>query len=194
MAIARRYGAVVTQRCFGTGDPLYEQYHDTEWGIPVHDENALFEKLCLEAFQSGLSWITILRKRDGFRRAFHGFVPESVAAFADSDVERLMADASIVRNRRKIDAAITNARAILQLHSEGRTLAELMWSTHDQTRARPASFAELPAHTPESKDLAKTLKKAGFGFVGPTTVYAAMQACGIVNDHIQGCPAGDQLG
>lgn len=179
-------------RCFGDGDPLYERYHDTEWGVPERGEHELFERFCLEAFQSGLAWITILRKRESFRAAFAGFDPEQVAAFDESDVERLLADAGIVRNRAKIDATIANARAVLALHESGRTLSELVWAYAPAAPAREpraATFAEVPAATPESTALAKELKRAGFRFVGPTTAYAAMQACGLVDDHLAGCPA-----
>ena len=176
-------------RCFGDGNPLYERYHDEEWGFPVSDERGLLERLVLEAFQSGLAWITILRKRDAFRTAFAGFDPEAVAAFGDADVERLLADASIVRNRAKIEAAITNARAAVALRESGTTLPELVWSHAPRLPPPPrASLAELPAQTTESVALAKALKAAGFRFLGPTTVYAAMQACGVVNDHLAHCP------
>ena len=176
-------------RCFGDGDPLYERYHDTEWGFPVREERAVFERVCLEAFQSGLAWITILRKRDAFRAAFDGFDPERVARYGDGDVERLMSDAGIVRNRAKIEASIANARALLALREEGVDLGELLWSF---APAAPGGGADalsgLPATTAESRALAKELKRRGFRLVGPTTAYAAMQACGVVNDHLAGCP------
>ncbi|MGY4644553.1 DNA-3-methyladenine glycosylase I [Cellulomonas sp. URHB0016] len=178
-------------RCFGDGNPLYEQYHDEEWGRPVHGEHALFERLVLEGFQSGLAWITVLRKRPAFREAFAGFDAEVVARFGEDDVARLMADAGIVRNRAKIDATIANARALRALHQTGRTLDAVMWS-HAPDRAehvRPATWVEVPASTPESKELAKELKSLGFRFVGPVTAYAAMQACGLVDDHLATCPA-----
>ena len=172
-------------RCAWAGSaPEYVAYHDDEWGRPERDSRALYEKFCLEAFQSGLSWITILRKREGFRAAFAGFEPERVARFGDQDVERLMNDASIVRNRAKILATITNARAALDVD-----LAELMWRFAPDARPRPRSRADVPPTTPESKALAKELKRHGFVFVGPTTAYAAMQACGLVDDHIEGCCA-----
>ena len=175
-------------RCFGDGDPLYERYHDEEWGFPVRDERGLFERISLEAFQSGLAWITILRKRDGFRSAFADFDPEAVAAFGPADVERLLADAAIVRNRAKIEATIANARATLALREAGTPLHELVWSfAPPPRRERPASWEDVPALTAESKALAKALKAAGFRFVGPTTAYAAMQACGLVDDHLAGC-------
>jgi DNA-3-methyladenine glycosylase I len=175
-------------RCrWGASTPDYADYHDHEWGRPVRDDDALFERLCLEAFQSGLAWITILRKREHFRAAFAGFEIEKVAAFTDADHARLMADASIVRNRAKISAAIANARAAAAL--EDTTLTDLLWSfaPDPHTRPVPRSFADVPAITPESKALAKELKRRGFVFVGPTTAYAAMQACGLVNDHLEGC-------
>lgn len=186
-------------RCFGDGDPLYEEYHDTEWGRPVHGDEALFERLALEAFQSGLAWITVLRKRPAFRAAFAGFDPQVVARFTEEDVERLLQDASIIRNRMKIEATISNARALLALHEQGRTLDELFWSfapggsraPDDGTpadRPRPRTFADVAASTPESVALAKALKKEGFRFIGPTTAYAAMQACGLVDDHLATCP------
>lgn len=177
-------------RCFGDGDPLYESYHDTEWGVPVRGEAELYERLCLEAFQSGLAWITILRKRPAFREAFAGFDPAVVARFTDDDVARLLADAGIVRNRAKIDAAIANARATVGLWDAGRTLTELVWAHAPAPRAhRPATYADVPASTPESVALAKELKSVGFRFVGPTTAYASMQACGLVDDHLAGCSA-----
>ena len=181
---------VTAPRCFGDGDPLYEAYHDTEWGVAVHGENELFERVSLEAFQSGLSWLTILRKRPAFRAAFAGFDPEVVARYGDDDVARLMSDASIVRNNAKIVATIANARAIVALHEQGRTLSELFWSFAPEgasTRARPDSWADVPAQTDGSKALARELKAAGFRFVGPVTAYASMQACGLVDDHLASC-------
>jgi DNA-3-methyladenine glycosylase I len=170
-------------RCYwAVSAPEYVAYHDDEWGRPEHDPRALYEKLCLEAFQSGLSWITILRKREGFRAAFAGFDPAVVAGFGDDDVARLMADASIVRNRMKIEATIVNARAALEFD-----LAELIWSFAPAPRPRPRDRGSLPPLTDESKALSKELKKRGFKFVGPTTVYAMMQACGVVDDHFEGC-------
>jgi DNA-3-methyladenine glycosylase I len=175
-------------RCFGDGDPLYEAYHDEEWGHPVTDERGLFERVSLEAFQSGLSWVTILRKRDAFRAAFAGFEPDAIARFGPADVERLLGDAGIVRNRAKIDATIANARATVDLRDAGTPLQEIVWAHRPPARPAPASFADVPAQTPEAAALAKTLKKAGFRFVGPTTIYAGMQACGLVNDHLATCP------
>jgi DNA-3-methyladenine glycosylase I len=175
-------------RCFGDGDPLYEAYHDEEWGFPVTDERGLFERLCLEGFQSGLAWITILRKRPAFREAFAGFEPDAVARFDDADVERLMGDAAIVRNRAKIEATIANARATIDLRDAGTPLSELVWAHRPEPRKAAKRLGDLPAQTPEAAALAKTLKRAGFRFLGPTTVYAGMQACGLVNDHIASCP------
>jgi DNA-3-methyladenine glycosylase I len=173
-------------RCsWGNSAPDYAEYHDKEWGVPLHGEAALFERLSLEAFQSGLSWLTILRKREGFRRAFAGFEPAKVARFSDDDVARLLEDASIVRNRAKILAAITNARAIGELD---RPLDELLWSfAPADDRPRPRTMADIPAITAESKAMAKDLKKRGFAFVGPTTCYAMMQATGMVDDHVARC-------
>lgn len=170
--------------------PDYVVYHDDEWGTPVRGDQVLFERLTLEAFQSGLSWLTILRKRPAFRVAFAGFDPASVARFDERDVERLMADASIVRNRRKIDAAITNARALVewQRREGAYALSTLMWSYHgDVRRARPESLEAIPGSTSASTALSRELKDRGFVFIGPTTVYAAMQACGIVDDHVVDC-------
>ena len=176
-------------RCFGDGDPLYERYHDEEWGHPLRDERGLFEKLSLEAFQSGLSWVTILRKRESFRAAFAGFDPAAVAAFGPADVERLLADAGIVRNRAKIEATIANAAATLALRAAGEPLDELIWAHRPAPRPAPRTFADVPATVPESAALAKLLRRRGFRFVGPTTLYALMQADGLVNDHLAGCPA-----
>ncbi|HEV7148132.1 MAG TPA: DNA-3-methyladenine glycosylase I [Pedococcus sp.] len=174
-------------RCAWAGSaPEYLAYHDTEWGVAVHGEQALYERLSLEAFQSGLSWLTILRKREAFRAAFAGFDPEAVAEFDDRDRSRLMADAAIVRNRLKIDAAIRNAAAVVALRDQG-GLDALMWSHAPAVHRRPAEVADLRATSPESVALAKALKKAGLVFVGPTTMYAAMQACGLVDDHLAGC-------
>jgi DNA-3-methyladenine glycosylase I len=173
-------------RCWTSSDPLYDAYHDEEWGRPVRDERGLYERLCLEGFQSGLSWLTILRKREGFRAAFEGFDPERVACFRERDVERLLADASIVRHRGKIEAAVANARATLALR-DSTPLHELFWSHAPERHEVPRTQDDWHASTPESTALAKLLRRHGFRFVGPTTVYAAMQACGIVNDHLAGC-------
>jgi DNA-3-methyladenine glycosylase I len=177
---------LVDGRCWwGSSTPEYVRYHDDEWGRPVRDDRALFEKVSLEAFQSGLSWLTILRKREAFRAAFADFEIERVAAFGDADVARLMADAGIVRNRAKIEATIANARAVAAL--EGTSFGELLWSFAPAPRPRPRTSADVPASTPESKAMAKELKRRGFRFVGPTTAYAMMQACGLVDDHVEGC-------
>jgi DNA-3-methyladenine glycosylase I len=180
----------VTARCFGDGDPLYERYHDEEWGRPVRDERGLFERLSLEAFQSGLSWLTILRKREAFRAAFANFEPDAVARFDQSDVERLLHDAGIVRNRAKIEATIANAKATVALREDGPTLPALVWERYRPPphAEPPRSFAEIPSQTPETVALAKELKRRGFRFVGPTTLYALMQACGVVDDHLATCP------
>jgi DNA-3-methyladenine glycosylase I len=178
-------------RCWwGASTPDYAVYHDEEWGRPVRDDRGMYERLCLEAFQSGLSWLTILRKREAFRAAFANFEPAKVAAFGDEDVARLMGDAGIVRNRQKIDAAIANAKAVAAMERDGESLAELLWSFAPRDRPAPRTPAEVPAVTPESTAMAKELKRRGFRFVGPTTAYALMQACGIVNDHLDGCLAG----
>ena len=176
-------------RCaWGTSSPEYLRYHDEEWGRPVHGEAALYERFSLEAFQSGLSWLTILRKREAFRAAFAGFDPDAVAAFGPDDVARLLADAGIVRNRAKIAAAVANARATLALRETYQAgLDGLVWSFAPPPRRRPPSPADVPATSPESVAMAKALKRSGFVFVGPTTAYAAMQACGLVDDHLEGC-------
>ena len=174
------------RRCWwGGSTPDYERYHDEEWGRPVTDDRGLYERMVLEGFQSGLSWLTILRKRENFRAAFAGFDIDTVAGFGDRDVARLLADAGIVRHRGKIEAAIANAKAAAALDTP---LAELVWSfAPDGRRRAPRSLEDLPSVTPESTALAKELKRRGFRFVGPTTAYATMQACGLVNDHIAGC-------
>jgi DNA-3-methyladenine glycosylase I len=164
-------------------DPLMKEYYDTEWGMPVRDERGLFERLSLEAFQSGLSWATILRKRPAFRAAFDDFDPDAVAAYDERDVERLMADAGIVRNRRKVDATITNARATVALRADG-GLVDLVWSFRPDTTPAPTSYAEVPSTSAESKALSKELKRRGFVFVGPTTMFALMEAVGIVDTHL----------
>ncbi|WP_244192462.1 DNA-3-methyladenine glycosylase I [Dietzia lutea] len=164
-------------------DPLLREYYDTEWGMPVRDEAGLYERLVLEGFQSGLSWVTILRKRPAFREAFAGFDPDAVAAFGEDDIARLMADARIVRNRRKIDAAIANARAVVALRSEG-GLVELVWSYRPERTPEPRTMDEVPSRSPESEALAKELKRRGFSFVGPVTVFALMEAIGVVDTHL----------
>jgi DNA-3-methyladenine glycosylase I len=175
-------------RCFGDGDPLFERYHDDEWGFPVLDDRGLFERLSLEAFQSGLSWRTILAKRDAFRAAFAGFDPDAVARFGDADVARLLADAGIVRNRAKIEATLANARATVALRGAGEPLAGLVRAHTPAAPQRPPStWKDVPSTTPETAALARELKRRGFRFVGPTTLYALMQACGVVDDHLAGC-------
>jgi DNA-3-methyladenine glycosylase I len=181
-------------RCWPTGDALYRAYHDEEWGRPVTDEQGLLERLCLEGFQSGLSWLTILRKRERFREAFAGFDPERMAGFGARDVDRLLGDAGIVRHRGKIEAAIANARGTLALREAGTPLEQLVWSYRPQkTESAPRSLVDLPSVTPGSTALSKELKRAGFRFVGPTTVYAAMEACGVVNDHVADCFVREQV-
>ena len=172
-------------RCpWGLSSPEYLTYHDEEWGRPVRDDTGMFERLSLEAFQSGLSWLTILRKREGFRSAFAGFDIEAVAKYGPKDVTRLLGDASIVRNRAKIEAVIGNARAALTVPGG---LAALVWSYAGGPDRAPATLADIPASTPESKALAKELKRRGFSFTGPVTVYATLQACGAVDDHLELC-------
>jgi DNA-3-methyladenine glycosylase I len=181
-------------RCWwGDSTEDYRAYHDTEWGFPVSDDHRLFEKVCLEGFQSGLSWLTILRKREAFRRAFDGFDYERVARFGERDVERLLGDAGIVRHRGKIEATINNAQRAVELAAAEGSLAAYVWRFEPEASARPerltyAALTEL-AQTPESRILAKDLKRRGWRFVGPTTVYAFMQAMGLVNDHLEGCAA-----
>ncbi len=183
-------------RCaWGASHPLYVPYHDTEWGVPEGDDVRLFEKICLEGFQSGLSWLTILKKRDNFRRAFAGFDIDTVAVMGDADVERLMGDAGIVRNRRKIEATLHNARQAQRMRAEEGSLAAYFWRWEPPRRPEGISWATLRTlgTTPESVALAKDLKKRGWKFVGPTTAYAFMQAMGLVNDHIAGCVCHGQV-
>jgi DNA-3-methyladenine glycosylase I len=168
---------------WAASDPLMQEYYDTEWGMPVRDERGMFERISLEAFQSGLSWATILRKRPAFRTAFDDFDPDAVAAYDDRDVERLMADAGIVRNLRKVEATITNARATVALREDG-GLVDLVWSFRPAETPAPSSYADVPTRSEESLALSKALKKRGFVFVGPTTMYALMEAVGIVDTHL----------
>ena len=176
------------RRCgWGASTPDYARYHDEEWGRPTPDALGLFERLSLEAFQSGLSWLTILRKREGFRAAFAGFDTAAIARFKAGDVKRLLADESIVRNRAKIEATIRNAGAAEELKAGGESFADLVWSFRSRRRTAPRRLADVPASTPGSVALSKELKRRGFVFVGPTTAYALMQACGLVNDHLAGC-------
>jgi DNA-3-methyladenine glycosylase I len=174
-------------RCWPTTDPAYIAYHDEEWGRPVRDDRGVYERLTLEAFQSGLSWLTILRKREAFRSAFAAFDIHRVAAFGDGDRDRLLADAAIVRNRAKVEAAIANAAAAAAMVDAGESLAALVWSHAPATPSAARSLADVAAATAESRALARELKRRGFRFVGPTTVYSTMQACGVVNDHLDGC-------
>ncbi|HWC37585.1 MAG TPA: DNA-3-methyladenine glycosylase I [Acidimicrobiales bacterium] len=177
-------------RCpWGVAPAEYRAYHDREWGRPVTDEVRIFEKLCLEGFQSGLSWLTILRKREAFRRAFAGFDIPTVARFGRRDVERLLADAGIVRNRGKIEAAIGNARAVRELQADGDSLAGLVWRYEPASGPAPRTLDDIVASSPESSALSKELRRRGLRFVGPTTVYASMQSLGLVNDHLRGCHA-----
>jgi DNA-3-methyladenine glycosylase I len=175
-------------RCpWGDSPAEYRLYHDTEWGRPVGEEDRIYENLCLEGFQSGLSWLTVLRKREGFRKAFAGFDPEKVAKFGEPDVQRLLSDASIIRHRAKIEAAIGNARAVLALRAQGSSLVSLVWAYKAPARSSRASNGDVPSSTPQSKELSAQLRRLGFRFVGPTTVYASMQSLGVVNDHLRDC-------
>ncbi len=177
------------KRCGWAVGEDYERYHDEEWGVPTRGEVELFELLTLEGAQAGLSWITILRKREGYRAAFAGFDPEAVAGFGEKDRVRLLADAGIVRNRLKVDSTITNARALLALHDAGSSLGAVLWGAVDgvQQVNRPAALADVPASTQTSVALSKELKRLGFRFVGPTVVYALMQSAGLVDDHVRDC-------
>ena len=175
-------------RCFGDGDPLYERYHDDEWGRPQTGEQALYERICLEGFQAGLSWITVLRKRPALREALLGFDPDRVAALdPEHDVAPLLLDARLIRSGPKLRACLTNARATLALREQG-GLPALLWSAASHSAPAHGTWTDVPASTPTSAALAKQLKRAGFAFVGPTTVYALMQACGLVDDHLASCP------
>jgi DNA-3-methyladenine glycosylase I len=189
MARALAKGSDGRRRCWwGASTHDYERYHDEEWGRPVRDDRGLYERMVLEGFQSGLSWLTILRKRENFRAAFADFDIEAVAGFGKRDVNRLLADAGIIRNRAKIEAAIQNARAAAEMEANGESLAEVVWSHAPTGRRRaPRTVDDIPAITPESTALSKELKRRGFRFVGPTTAYATMQAAGVVNDHLAGC-------
>jgi DNA-3-methyladenine glycosylase I len=183
------------RRCWDTDDPVYREYHDAEWGRPLTDERPLFEKICLEGFQSGLSWAVVLRKRPAFREVFAGFDPERVARLGPEDVDRLVTDERIIRNRRKIEATIANAEATLALRDAGTPLDELVWSfLPAEPGPAPASFADLATDTPESNGLSKALKRRGFRFVGPTTMYALLQAAGLVNDHFVDCFVREEVG
>jgi DNA-3-methyladenine glycosylase I len=179
---------VSPSRCSWCGsDPLYVAYHDDDWGRPVRDERGLFEKLILDGAQAGLAWITILRKREGYRRAFDGFDPERVAAYGQEDVERLLADPGIVRNRQKVAAAISNAQALLAMQEAGETLVDLVWSHRPASHHSLRVGDEIPVTSPEAEALSKALRDRGWKFVGPTIIYAFMQAVGVVDDHVDGC-------
>lgn len=177
------------KRCFGDGDPVYESYHDTEWGRPQRSEQALYEKVCLEGFQAGLAWITVLRKREALRAAFAGFDPDAVMSV---DVEPLMKDPGLIRSGPKLRAVVRNAAATIALREHG-GLAELLWSRAQVPSPAYERWQDVPASTPTSTALAKELKKVGFVFVGPTTVYSLLQACGLVNDHLLDCPVRDEV-
>lgn len=179
-----------TSRCFGTGDPLVEHYHDEEWGRPVRDDVSFFERIVLEGFQAGLSWVIILRKREGFREAFHDWDVRRIAGYGEADIRRLLADPNIVRNRKKIEATIANAQALVALWDAGDSLSDLIWShsPRDPVPGRPRSWDEVPTESAESRALAKALKARGFVFVGPVTMFALMQACGLIDCHLESCP------
>lgn len=178
------------QRCFGDGDALMSRYHDEEWGVPVYDDRLLFEKLILDGFQAGLSWRTVLHKREAFREAFDGFKPAKIAAYSDLDIARLLENTGIIRNRLKINAAITNAQAYLDMQARGVSFSDFLWSFMDaqpQKGSQASNWAEVPASSPESAAMSKALKAHGFRFVGPTICYAFMQAVGMVDDHLTYC-------
>lgn len=182
---------IIEQRCsWCTGSELYQHYHDFEWGRPVRDEQKMFEFLTLETFQAGLSWITILKKRENFREAFHHFNIKKIAAMNEQDIDSLMNNEGIIRNRKKIEAAIHNARILLRLHQNGTTLVDTLWAYMDNTPLdnQRKHLGEVPALTPLATQISKDLKAIGFKFLGPTTTYAHMQACGMVNDHLVSCP------
>lgn len=174
----------ITRAAWASTDPLLQDYYDVEWGMPITDEGGVFERLTLEAFQAGLSWLTILRRRDGFRRAFEGFDVDKVAMFDDARIDALMADVGIIRNRRKIEAAVSNARAVQRLRAEGSDLARLVWSYQPQNSPCPTTDDEVPSTSAEAAELARELKRRGFTFVGPTMMYALMTAIGIVDAHL----------
>lgn len=178
------------KRCgWVTDDPLYLAYHDNEWGIPVYDERQLFEMLCLEGQQAGLSWITVLKKRENYRHSFQQFDYQTISQYGEAEIAAHMQDAGLIRNRRKLDAIITNARALLAMHQQSETLGHLVWSQVDNLPQvnNPQTLADIPALTPAAQALSKALKKRGFKFIGPTICYAFMQACGLVNDHLIDC-------
>ncbi len=196
MTVTEQSGANAITRCWGDGDPLMEAYHDNEWGVPVHDDHRLFEMLLLDNFQAGLSWRTILHKRENFRRAFDGFDPRKIAAYGDTERQRLLAYSGIIRNRAKINAAITNAQAFLQVQQEFVSFDRYIWqfTTHKTLRnAGYSSWDEVPASLPESDAISRELKAQGFKFVGTTICYAYMQSIGMVNDHLRSCFRFSQL-
>jgi len=177
-------------RCGWAGtDPLYVAYHDDEWGVPVHDDQELFDRLMLEGFQAGLSWITILRKRENFHRAFDGWNPEIIARYGEADIARLLADPGIIRNRLKVNGAVRNAQAYLAIRDAGESFSDLLWSFvgGEPIVNQPVSLADVPVSTPEAAAMSKELKRRGFTFVGPTICYAFMQSVGVVDDHVVGC-------
>ncbi len=178
----------MSKRCFGDGDALYARYHDTEWGRPVTDERGMYERLCLEAFQAGLSWRTVLHKREALRDVFAGFLPAEVARFGRREIARLLRDERIIRNRAKIEATIANARVLVEILGSGGSLVTLVWQFAPTGAPMRRSGGDLPAATPESRALSVALREVGFRFVGPVTAYATMQAAGLVNDHLVGCP------
>jgi len=185
-----------TIQCFGAHtvvDPVYEAYHDREWGRPVRGEAELFERICLEGFQVGLSWSTVLHKRDAFREVFEGFEPEKVATFSDHYVERLLEDERIIRNRAKTMACVNGARIVVAMHEAGQSLSELIWGFRPEHHTRPKDAGSRPKTSPEAHALAEELHSLGFRFVGPVNMYATMQACGLVNDHVCGCLIGDVI-
>ena len=194
MTAALQTGTDGIARCGWPGDdPLYVRYHDDDWGRPVRDERELFEKLILDGAQAGLAWITILRKRETYRLAFEGFDPEVVAAYGPADVERLLGDPGIVRNRQKVAAAIANAQSLLAMHDAGETLVDLVWSHQPARHERPRPNGDYPVTSPEAEALSKALRQRGWKFVGPTIVYAFMQAVGVVDDHLEGCFRAEQV-
>lgn len=195
MTAVKKFEDGLTRCSWLNGDALYRDYHDTEWGVPVTGDQQIFERIALEGFQAGLSWITILKRREGFRKAFKNFDLQKVSRLTESDIERLMLDEGIIRNRAKIESTIRNANLILELQKSGQSISEIVWSfaPPQSKRKRPATSFEWLATTAESVALSKHLRKLGFGFVGPTTMYALMQAAGLVNDHAPGCFRRNQL-
>lgn len=195
MTAAKKFEDGLVRCSWLSTDELYREYHDTEWGVPVTGDQQMFERIALEGFQAGLSWITILKRREGFRKAFKNFDLQKVSRFTDSDIERLMLDEGIIRNRAKIESTIRNANLILELQKSGESISEIVWSfaPPQSKRKRSATTFEWLATTEDSAALSKHMRKLGFGFVGPTTMYALMQATGLVNDHAPGCFRRNQL-